>query len=250
MQKRRWIPVTREPKELKEELTRFFGNDEIWASEAGSYELPFGTSFKRTIKESSLNPSEKAWLARAIQLAKECPAAKFIESGIARLKSELRRLAAKTQAAHRVPDLLAAAGIRYVIVEPLPTVKIDGAAFWLDSVSPVIAMSLRFDNIGSFWFTLLHELDHIEHRDAFSFDDLQSKPQDQAEKRASANAANLLVPRSDLEEFIRACAPRYSEARNKQSCYSSAGPSRDNRGPVTARRRSKLRCTSQTLNQG
>ena len=29
----------------------------------------------------------------------------------------------------------------------------------------------------------------------------------------SDNAANLLVPKQELEEFIRACAPRYSEAR-------------------------------------
>ena len=60
--------------------------------------------------------------------------------------------------------------------------------------SPVIAMSLRFDNIGSFWFALLHEVDHIEHKDAFSFDDLQSEPNDEVEERASENAASLLVP--------------------------------------------------------
>lgn len=215
MQKRRWIPETREAGELREELERFFDGEDVWGpvSGTGSYELPFGASFKRTVKESSLNKSEQAWLARAVQLAKACPTAKFTDSGIPTLKTELRRLAAKTQAAHRVPALLTAAGIRYVVVEPLPTVKIDGAAFWLNPESPVIAMSLRFDNIGSFWFTLLHELDHIEHRDAFSFDDLQSKPSDEAEERASGNAANLLVPRSELEEFIRACAPRYSEAR-------------------------------------
>ncbi len=213
MQKRRWIPETREAEELQQELKRFFGDENLWASGADSYELPFGTSFRRTIKESSLNKPEKAWLARAIQLAKECPVAKFVESSVAKLKTELRRLAAKTQAAHRVPSLLTGAGIRYVVVEPLPSVKIDGAAFWLDSQSPVIAMSLRFDNIGSFWFTLLHELDHIEHEDAFSFDDLQSKPPDEAEERASANAANLLIPQNELEAFIKACAPRYSEAR-------------------------------------
>lgn len=213
MQKRRWITDTREAEELQQELKYFFGDEELWTSGNGSYELPFGTSFKRSIKESSLNKSEKAWLARAIQLAKACPVAKFTDSCIGKLKTELRRLAAKTQAVHRVPALLTGAGIRYVVVEPLPTVKIDGAAFWLDSESPVIVMSLRFDNIGSFWFTLLHELDHIEHKDAFSFDDLQSKPPDEAEERASSNAANSLVPRNDLEEFIRACSPRYSEAR-------------------------------------
>jgi HTH-type transcriptional regulator/antitoxin HigA len=211
MQKRSWIPETRDAEELQQELRRFF-DGELGAPQSDSYEL-FGVSFKRTAKESSLNNAEKAWLARAKQLAKACPAAKFNESNIPKLKAELRRLAAKTQAAQRVSEFLTGAGIRFVVVEPLPNVKIDGAAFWLDAESPVIAMSLRFDNIGSFWFAVLHELDHIEQKDDFSFDDLRSKPNDEAEERASDNAANLLIPKHELEAFIRACAPRYSEAR-------------------------------------
>jgi HTH-type transcriptional regulator / antitoxin HigA len=212
MQRRGWIPETRDAEELQQEVDRFFNND-LGKPVSDSYDLPLGVSFKRTIKESALNNAEKAWLARATQLAKACPATSFNENNIPKLKAELRRLAAKTQAVNRVPELLTGAGIRYVVVEPLPAVKIDGAAFWLDAASPVIAMSLRFDNIGSFWFALLHELDHIEHRDTFSFDDLQSKPNDAAEKRASDNAAHSLVPRQELEAFILACAPRYSEAR-------------------------------------
>jgi HTH-type transcriptional regulator / antitoxin HigA len=213
MQKRQWIAETREPEELRQELDRFFGDDTLAGPPSAFYELPLGVSFKRTIRESSLNNAEKAWLARARQLAQACPVANFNEKSIPKLKSELRHLAAKTQAAHRVPAFLAGAGIRYVVVEPLSNVKIDGAAFWMGVDSPVIAMSLRFDNIGSFWFALMHELDHIEHKDAFSFDDLQANPSDEAEERANLNAANLLVPKRELDEFIRACSPRYSEAR-------------------------------------
>lgn len=213
MQKRRWIAETLEETELRQELDRFFGDDLLGKPQSDLYELPFGVSFKRTIRESSLNNAEKAWLARARQLAQVCPVASFNESAIPKLKAELRHLAAKTQAAHRVPALLTGTGIRYVVVEPLPNVKIDGAAFWLDADSPVVAMSIRFDNIGSFWFALMHEVDHIEHRDAFSFDDLQSNPSDEAEERANWNAANLLVPKHDLDEFVKACSPRYSEAR-------------------------------------
>lgn len=213
MQKRRWIAETRDAEELRQELDRFFDDDELVGPRSDSYELPFAASFKRTIKESDLNNAEKAWLARARQLARVCPTSTFSEGSIPELKVELRRLAAKTQAAHRVPALMAKAGIRYVVVEPLPNARIDGAAFWLDVESPVIAMSLRFDNIGSFWYALLHEIDHIEHKDAFSFDDLQSESTDEAEKRARWNAANLLVPQYELEQFVRACAPRYSEAR-------------------------------------
>lgn len=215
MQKRKWIAETRDSEELRQELNRFFGDDALGKPLPHSQELPFGVSFKRTIKEeSSLNNSEKAWLARATQLAQAFPMdATFNENSVPKLKMELRHLAAKTQAAHRVPALLAAAGIRFVVVEPLPNVKIDGAAFWLDDQSPVIAMSLRFDNIGSFWFALMHEFDHIEHKDAFSFDDLQSNPTDEIEQRANWNSANLLVPKHELDSFIRACAPRFSEAR-------------------------------------
>src|SRR5258706_1406589 len=212
MQKRGWIAETRDAAELQQEVDRFLSND-LGKPVSDPYELPFGVALKRTIKESALNNAEKAWLARATQLAKACPVGSFNEKNIPKLKAELRRLASKTQAANRVPALLTAAGIRYVVFEPLPTVKIDGAAFWLDAESPVIAMSLRFDNIGSFWFALLHELDHIANTDAYSFDDLQSKPSGEAEERASLNAANLLVPRHELEAFITACAPRYSQAR-------------------------------------
>jgi HTH-type transcriptional regulator/antitoxin HigA len=212
MQKRQWIPDTMNAEELQEEMDRFLGSD-LANPVSDSYELPLGVSFKRTIKDSSLNNAEKAWLARAVQLAKACPVGAFNDNYLPKLKTDLRRLAAKTQAVHRVPASLTGAGIRYVVVEPLPTVKIDGAAFWLDANSPVVAMSLRFDSIGSFWFALMHELDHIEHRDQFSFDDLRSKPSDNAEERASWNAANLLVPKYELDDFVRACAPRYSEAR-------------------------------------
>jgi HTH-type transcriptional regulator/antitoxin HigA len=213
MQKRSWIAETRDAAELQQEIERFFGDNTLGKPLSDSYELDLGVSFKRTLKESSLNNAEKAWLARAKQLAQVCPVATFNDKGISKLKVELRHLAAKTQAAHRVSSFLTGAGIRYVVVEPLPNVKIDGAAFWLDAESPVIAMSLRFDNIGSFWFALMHEVDHIEHKDAFSFDDFQSTPSDEAEKRANWNAANILVPKHALEEFIAACSPRYSEAR-------------------------------------
>lgn len=218
MQKRRWIAGTKEVSELECELKRLFGTEELDAplSLDAAGELPFEASFKRTVKEAELNKAEKAWVARARQIARLCQASTFNEGNVDRLQADLRRFAAKSQAVHRVPELLAKYGIRYVIIEPLPTVKIDGAAFWLDINSPVIAMSLRYDNIGSFWFALMHELDHIKHKDKFSFDDLETRSTnevDDDEKRANENAANILVPHHELEAFIRAYSPRYSKAR-------------------------------------
>ena len=61
-------------------------------------------------------------------------------------------------------------GIRFIVVEPLPGIKVDGVALWLDNESPVIGVSVRFDRIDAFWFTLMHEFSHIYHGDALSFD--------------------------------------------------------------------------------
>lgn len=206
MKKRQWIADVKDPKDLEDELKRFFEVENL-----NNFRIE--ASFRRTIQqESELNSAEKAWFTRAKKLAKVCPADPFDESNMPTLEVGLRRLAAKSKAVHRVPALLGKYGIRFVIVEPLPRVKTDGAAFWLDESSPAIAMSVRFDNIGSFWFTLMHEFFHIKHRDAFSFDDLEASPSDVPEIRASQAAAESLVPQQALDSFIGTYRPNFSEA--------------------------------------
>lgn len=206
MQKRGWLSDTLDIEQLEDELKRFFDVPDL------SGEISLTAAYKRTNKESALNRAEATWVARAKQLARACPAASYDERNILLLEKDLRRFASKSKAVHRVPELLARYGIRFVIVEPIPRVRIDGAAFWLSETSPVIAMSIRFDNIGSFWFTLIHEVVHIKHKDEFSFDDLESAPTDEAEIRANNEAADLLVPQDQLQAFIKAYSPRYSEA--------------------------------------
>jgi HTH-type transcriptional regulator/antitoxin HigA len=219
MQKRKWIRETTDMKELEDELKRLFGEDELYRQPKTEPELPFteNAAFRRTAKEQKLNRAERAWVARARQLAAAVPVSSFDQGKLVNLEKDLRRFAAKSQAVHRVPELLAKYGIRFVIVEPLPKVKIDGAAFWIDAKSPVIAMSLRFDNVGSFWFTLLHEVIHIKHKDAFSFDDLHFDdlaflPEDFAEVRANSEASNILIPTEYLDKFIRTHRGHYTVA--------------------------------------
>lgn len=215
LQKRRWIAESDKASDLEYELKRLLKTDDLDEplSLYGDENLPFEASFKRTVKSVHLNKPEKAWLARAIELAHCCPTVQYKEATIDRLQQDLRRYAAKSQAVRRVPELLARYGIRFVIIEPLKTVSIDGASFWLDRNSPVIVMSLRFDNIGSFWFALLHEVEHIKNRDSLSFDDLHKKQTDEKEKLANKKAAELLVPQDELDQFVRTYGPRYSEAR-------------------------------------
>lgn len=208
MQKRGWINQTSTVEEIESELKDFFNTPDLEA------DIPLPVSFKRTVKDVQLNKSEKAWIVRAIQLAKKLTVGHYDEAKMPALLAKLRTMAAKSGAAIRVAEVLAAYGIRFVVVEPLPTSRIDGAAFWLgDGESPVIAMSIRFDNIGSFWFTLIHECTHIKYRDAFSLDDLESEQTDETEIRANREASELLVPQDKLEAFIRNYSPFYSSAR-------------------------------------
>ena len=49
-----------------------------------------------------------------------------------------------------------------VVVESgLPGMSVDGASLHTSAAGPVLALTLRYDRLDNFWFTLLHELGHI-----------------------------------------------------------------------------------------
>lgn len=215
MQRRGWIAETKQLGELENELKVFFETDEIVD------DLGFPVATKRTMRLPQLTKAERAWCYRARQLAKAMPAPKFQLERLDRVERELRRLAAWPKEASKVAEVLIANGIRFVVIEPLPKTRIDGVTFWLDTDSPVIAMSLRYDRVDNFWFTLMHECSHVRHGDAFAVDtDIEDSvrlsgpfPADDTEQRANAESAASLIPPNELESFIRRVGPLYSKAR-------------------------------------
>src|SRR5690606_14457409 len=52
-------------------------------------------------------------------------------------------------------------GIHLVCEAHLPKTHLDGAALRLPDGSPVVALTLRYDRLDNFWFTLFHELAHV-----------------------------------------------------------------------------------------
>jgi HTH-type transcriptional regulator/antitoxin HigA len=112
-----------------------------------------------------------------------------------------------------------------LVVEPLAGTKIDGACVWLDSSRPVIALSLRFDRIDSFWFVLGHELGHVMRRDGLQnpivdldlVGDGAITPEDKSEEERAADefASNFLIPSQELAGFIARVRPLYSKERIK-----------------------------------
>lgn len=215
MQRRGWIKTGRSTEELEAELTKFFGYNPL------DRDVGFPIAPRRVQKLTSLNAAEKAWCFRARQLAATLIVAAFARRKLEEAEKRLRQLAAYPKEARHLPKVLAEHGIRFVVVEPIPGVKIDGATFWIES-SPVIAMSVRYDRIDGFWFTLMHEFAHIRSGDALAVDtDLidgmkgiaVTRAENESERRANEQAAAVLVPSSEMESFIRRVGPLYSKER-------------------------------------
>ncbi len=96
-------------------------------------------------------------------------------------------------------EFLNKSGIHLIFERHLPGTHLDGAAMKLPDGSPLVALTLRYDRLDNFWFTLFHELAHVElHLDedgceAF-FDDLNDIGINRCEKEADAFAQEALIP--------------------------------------------------------
>ncbi len=214
MEKRGWISTPKNDDDLEESLKRFFGLESL------DDEPPLFVAVRKTDADRNLSDAQRAWCFRAIHLAKTVMAARFDEARLDECARQLRSLIGFPQEARKVPRVLADFGIRFVIVEPLPGSKMDGAAFWLDDQSPVIAVSVRYDRIDAFWFTLWHEFIHIKYRDGVSIDiDLTGEPsiaKSDIERRADNEASAMLIPPTVIDSFIQRVAPRFSKDRINQ----------------------------------
>ena len=220
MQKRGWIRQTDSFEDLEAELSHFFETSDLNSG------LSVAVAFRRNTMQSSDERSVRAWYYRARQLARLLQVPPFNEGKMDVLIRELRRIARYAKNTPHVPTVLAKYGIRFVIVEPLPSTRVDGAAFWLDEKSPVVAMSVRYDRVDSFWFTLMHEIMHIKHKDAASIDDGLFEESQGAEfdtnvieERANTQAAAALIEPAQLDSFIKRVAPLYSEQRINQFAH-------------------------------
>lgn len=141
-----------------------------------------------------------AWKARVTRLAERvinvCPV--FYRPLDVSWLMELARLSQYEDGPVRARDLLLSKGIVLVAEPQIPGMKVDGAAFLLESV-PVIGLTLRRDTVDNFWFTLLHEVGHVilHYRTGLRagfFDDTDATDIDEIEQEANEFAANVLIP--------------------------------------------------------
>ena len=214
MIRRHWIEETKSIDVLEQRLLDFFQIDHLEEQPRFA-----GHAARKSTSYEATTPAQMAWLFRARQLAPAVYAEAFSPSNISPLIDSLRSLAGAQEDVRRVPRVMSDYGVRLLVVEPLKGTKIDGVAFWLDSKSPVVVISMRYDRIDYLWYTLAHELGHIENGDGqqgvlyidTDFGNTREpyeKPP--SEERADRFAANVLVPQEDLDDFIIRVGPLYT----------------------------------------
>ncbi len=210
MLKRQWIGGTDEPEGILAAVTRFFGVRSL-------DEIPHLSHAARRTPVEAIPPGQLAWLFRVRQIAEEMPTPKYSRRRLLDAIAEMAGLLGNREEVRYVPRLLHEAGVRFVLVEGLPSSKIDGVCFWLDGESPVIGMSFRFNRIDNFWFVLRHECAHVLHGHGKRLPIVDSELDlaeldDQDEERiANSEAADFCVPRERMDSFYKRKYPFFSE---------------------------------------
>ncbi len=181
---------------------------------------------RKPVAQEDATLTQIAWLFRVRQLAKVLEAPPFSQASLKTCLEKLDAIKHEEEEARYAPRILMEAGIRFVVVEPLPKTRIDGMCLWLDKHSPVVALSFRYDRIDWFWFTLMHELWHVKNRDGLEKPGIIdvnlvgqcALPTDQkpeSERLADSFAADFLVSQEAIESFIIRKGPVFSKQKIK-----------------------------------
>ncbi len=173
--------------------------------------------FRRQSRQSDLveEITTHAWLCH---VADKATATKKLSFDASRLNQKsithLVHLSNSASGPRDALDYLEKLGIKVVIESSLPGMRADGASFVASNFGPVIALTLRYDRLDSFWFTLLHELAHIilhlrDNSDKVFVDSIEDDDLvelDEVEAEANAFAKDAFVPR---DAWLRSDAFRF-----------------------------------------
>ncbi len=112
---------------------------------------------------------------------------------------ELVRLSYLDAGPKLAKEFLNKKGIHFLVEPHLPRTFLDGAALKLPDGSPLVALTLRYDRLDHYWFTLCHELAHLalhlDKNDIDTFyDDFSQGGTDVLEKEADKLASEALIP--------------------------------------------------------
>jgi HTH-type transcriptional regulator/antitoxin HigA len=125
---------------------------------------------RQGLRGDAVNPKSRygllAWKARVLDVARK----RKVNQRLPTYQPQAIDTAFLTQVVHLswhpngmrlACEVIEGKGIPVVIEPHLAGTQLDGAAFLDQDGAPVIGLTLRFNRIDHFWFTLLHELAHV-----------------------------------------------------------------------------------------
>lgn len=150
-----------------------------------------------------------AWSTRVLEkAAKTKPTLKYkVGSVNLDFMKNIAKLSIKENGPILAQENLKKHGVTLVIEPHLSKTHLDGATILVNKTNPVIGLTLRYNRLDNFWFTLMHELAHIaQHYDNDislfydeRLDDTKEDILDSKEKEADNLAREALVPSSKWE---------------------------------------------------
>ena len=214
MEKRGWIEKD-SGKSAKEIITKL-------KSDAGGYDLP--DAFYRKNDHLRMNAKTnlygiQAWCWQVLAKAnRNRPLiGSYVEGSVDEdFMREVGQLSRFADGPVRAQQRLREHGIGMEIVHHLPRTYLDGAAIRPIGCHPVIGLTLRFDRVDNFWFTLMHELAHVSHdlddmaSHTVYVDDLSlsgNQYEQTPEGRADRTARDTLIPPDIWENSLVRMAP-------------------------------------------
>lgn len=221
MIRRGWIDDS-DPMLLEPQLLRFFNvNDLDVLDKLATGDVIPAHAARKTNALAPLTSTQLAWLQRVRHVGETVPAPRYDPGALRSALPEIRNSLIDTDEVAQIPSILMDCGVRFVLVEALPSSKIDGVCLWLDE-QPVIGMTILHDRLDNFAFVLRHEIEHIlrqhgiddNHAPIDHFDDQDIfSVEDLAEDERIANCAALefCVPQDSLSSFIARKFPYISE---------------------------------------
>lgn len=148
----------------------------------------------------------EAWCWQVLAMANaSLPRAAWTEGAVTQeFLRDVVQLSWSSEGPRLAKEFLDQHGIPLVILEHLPRTYLDGAALRLADGRPVVALTLRYDRIDHFWFSLLHELAHVGRHlgsakcqgfvDDLSLRTSEASGADPREKEADEWAEEALIP--------------------------------------------------------
>ncbi|MEN6521907.1 MAG: ImmA/IrrE family metallo-endopeptidase [Armatimonadota bacterium] len=195
LQKRGYLPAVHDIKSAMEDFFRPIGSPMQFSG------MLHKSNYRTT------RPMDKqalvTWSALIIKKANEVGHLDTYKPGTVDLDfmQKLSKLSVDEKGPILVRDVLRENGIKLVVEPHFPQTYLDGATILTDKDHPIIGLTLRYDRLDNFWFTLMHELAHISlhYNENFNFfyDDLDNPDiTNNQEQDADNMAREALIPES------------------------------------------------------